>query len=313
MLHAPAAFNQGCKAVVPSPALDARYLQHWFDASRDSLQAAGSGSTFKELASEALLAFDIPFHSLDEQRRIADFLDDQVARIDKIIAAKQDQVSATAWYEVSLIRQGVSGIGLLGSKDATSPLVWVPRFSDRASVRMLARVLTLQRGVDLTDAQRRPGDVPVITTAGVVGMHDESVATGPGVVIGRYGTVGNIHWVEGPYWPHNTTLYVREFFGNEPRWCYYLLRAYPYAALQARAAVPGINRNEMATDLVPWISPTDQKAAAIALDGELQKLGATRETLNASIGKCAEYKQSLITAAVTGELDVTTAASRVPV
>ena len=172
--------------------------------------------------------------------------------------------------------------------------------------------MILQRGVDLTEDQRQPGDVKVVTTAGVVGTHDEFISTGPGVVIGRYGSVGNVHWVEGRHWPHNTTLYVRSTYGNNLRWIYYLLLTFPYEALQARAAVPGVNRNDMATEMVPWLPLHLQSAAVSHLDSADDESRDRTTSLVRSIDLLTEYKTSLITAAVTGELDVTTTGSNIP-
>lgn len=176
----------------------------------------------------------------------------------------------------------------------------------------LSRVLVLQRGVDLTEEERVPGRAQVITTAGVVGTHTVAVENGPGIVIGRYGSVGSVHWVDGPYWPHNTTLYVKQTYGNNLKWLYFLLRSFPYAAMQARAAIPGINRNDMASELVPWIPVDRQVRVAEYIESRTAEDAVATDHLARSIALLAEYKASLITAAVTGELDVTTVGSGIP-
>ena len=164
----------------------------------------------------------------------------------------------------------------------------------------------------MTVDEQIPGPVPVITTAGISGWHNTPISNGPGVVIGRYGSVGHVHWIDQPYWPHNTTLYVKETFGNGLRWIYYLLKAFPYSAMQARAAVPGINRNEMATEIVPRPPFAEQSAIVNYLDEYCESAAAARSTGEQLISLLQEYKQSLITAAVTGEFDVTTASTKIP-
>jgi len=66
-------------------------------------------------------------------------------------------------------------------------------------------VLTLQRGFDLPEADRRPGRFPVIASTGQVGTHDEAMVLGPGVVIGRSGSLGGVKFIEDDFWPlkHN--------------------------------------------------------------------------------------------------------------
>lgn len=67
-------------------------------------------------------------------------------------------------------------------------------------------VLTLQRGFDLPHKDRREGIYPVVSSSGVTGYHDEYKSKGPGVVTGRYGTLGEVYYIPGPYWPLNTSL-----------------------------------------------------------------------------------------------------------
>lgn len=111
--------------------------------------------------------------------------------------------------------------------------------------RRLGDVLTLKRGYDLTEAQRRPGDVPVISSSGITGSHNVAMVEGPGVVTGRYGTMGEVFYVEGDYWPHNTALYVRDFKGNNPRFIAYFLKNALRGTNSNKAAVPGVNRNDL--------------------------------------------------------------------
>lgn len=70
----------------------------------------------------------------------------------------------------------------------------------------LQELVHFQRGFDITQAQQIPGPFPVISSSGVTSYHSEAKASGPGVVIGRKGTLGSVHFSEGDYWPHDTTL-----------------------------------------------------------------------------------------------------------
>lgn len=107
----------------------------------------------------------------------------------------------------------------------------------------LGSVLTLQRGFDLTQNEATPGDVPVISSGGRVYTTNIPKVDGPGVVTGRKGTLGRVHWSEGAYWPHDTTLWVKDFKGSEPRYVYYMLQTLLLSDLDAGAANPTLNRN----------------------------------------------------------------------
>lgn len=111
--------------------------------------------------------------------------------------------------------------------------------------RPLGEVIRLKRGHDLPASQRVIGEIPVISSSGITGYHNAAKAEGPGVVTGRYGTLGEVHYIEGPYWPLNTALYVEDFKGNYPRFVGYLLTTLELGAKNEAGAVPGVNRNTL--------------------------------------------------------------------
>ncbi len=79
---------------------------------------------------------------------------------------------------------------------------------------------TLQRGIDITKAEQRDGKVPVISSSGVSSYHDTAAVNGPGVLLGRKGVVGSVYYIEEDYWPHDTSLWVKDFHRNHPRFVY---------------------------------------------------------------------------------------------
>ena len=85
--------------------------------------------------------------------------------------------------------------------------------------------------------------MPVVSSSGTTGFHNEAKAEPPGVVTGRYGTIGEVFFVDQPYWPLNTALYVIDFKGNDPRYVAYLLRNTLRNYQTEKAAVPGVDRN----------------------------------------------------------------------
>ena len=107
----------------------------------------------------------------------------------------------------------------------------------------LGDVITLKRGHDLPEHLRQDGDVPVVSSSGVTGYHKEAKASPPGVVTGRYGTLGEVFYIEENYWPLNTALYVIDFKGNDPRFAAYSLKNALRGYRSDKAAVPGIDRN----------------------------------------------------------------------
>jgi type I restriction enzyme S subunit len=109
----------------------------------------------------------------------------------------------------------------------------------------LGEAITLKRGYDLPHRQRMPGPFPVVSSSGVTDHHAEAKVRGPGVVTGRYGTLGEVFYVVGDFWPLNTSLYVCDFKGNDPQFVSYFLRTLNFGTQNAAGAVPGVNRNHL--------------------------------------------------------------------
>ena len=109
----------------------------------------------------------------------------------------------------------------------------------------LGDVITLQRGFDLPVGDRQPGACPVIASTGQVGTHSEAMVRGPGVVIGRSGSLGGGQYIQQDFWPLNTTLWVKDFKGNSPRFCYFLLKSLDLAQFNVGSGVPTLNRNHI--------------------------------------------------------------------
>lgn len=109
----------------------------------------------------------------------------------------------------------------------------------------LGEAIELKRGYDLPKHTRAQGRIPVVSSSGISGTHSEFKVKAPGVVTGRYGTIGQVYFVTEDFWPLNTTLYVRDFKGNEPRFVSYFLSQIDFHSCSDKAAVPGVNRNHL--------------------------------------------------------------------
>lgn len=110
---------------------------------------------------------------------------------------------------------------------------------------LLGDVVNLKRGYDLPSSARSPGPFPVVSSSGITDKHSEAKVKGPGVVTGRYGTLGQVFFIESDFWPLNTSLYVQDFKGNDPRFIAYFLKILNFDSKNAAGAVPGVNRNHL--------------------------------------------------------------------
>ena len=155
----------------------------------------------------------------------------------------------------------------------------------------LGDVIQLKRGYDLPKQDRRVGKVPIISSSGASDFHDEAKVKGPGVVTGRYGTIGQVYYITDDYWPLNTTLYVEDFKGNHPRFIAYFLSTLDFQAYSDKAAVPGVNRNHLHEAKVSIPTKEEQERIATilgSLDNKIElnrRMNATLESMAQAIFK----------------------------
>ena len=141
-------------------------------------------------------------------------------------------------------------------------------FGNRAQwvSKPLIDVATLQRGYDLPVQDRTSGPHPIFAANGPVGLHGIAKCKGPGVVTGRSGTIGKVHFVQEDYWPLNTSLYVKDFHGNDPKWVYYMLQSFGLEGYSQGAGVPTLNRNLVHGEPVKVPPLEEQRRIAAILD-----------------------------------------------
>lgn len=149
----------------------------------------------------------------------------------------------------------------------------------------------LQRGFDLPVSTIVDGEYPVVFSNGILKKHNSFKAKAPGVVTGRSGTIGNITWVDKDYWPHNTSLWVTNFFDNDPRYIFYFLQDFDVSRFASGSGVPTLNRNDVHAQLIHI--PTDRneqsKIASFlsAVDEKISQLTQKHQLLS-------QYKQGMM-------------------
>ena len=106
-------------------------------------------------------------------------------------------------------------------------------------------ILVLKRGYDLPESKRINGQYLIYSSNGIAGSHNEYKVKGPAVITGRSGSLGTVQYTENNCWPLNTTLYVSDFKGNNPKYISYLLQMLHLEKYGSGSAVPTLNRNHL--------------------------------------------------------------------
>lgn len=227
-------------------------------------QALAAGSTVPHLNVADVRSLDLgTLPSLDEQHAIA-----------KVLGALDDKIAANRH-----------------SIDAAHDLIETRTRSvmqRSTSFTTLGALLRLNYGKPLPAGQRMDGDVAVVGSGGVVGSHNVPLISGPSVVVGRKGSVGEIYWLDGPSFPIDTTYWV-EPTGAPLSFLYYLLRSIDFGSMSSDSAVPGLNRDRAYGVQVPAVNPEaltrfERETAPLmallaATKRESDRLAATRDEL----------------------------------
>uniref|UniRef100_UPI0025911230 restriction endonuclease subunit S n=1 Tax=Algoriphagus sp. TaxID=1872435 RepID=UPI0025911230 len=148
-------------------------------------------------------------------------------------------------------------------------------------------MVELKRGYDLPNRLRKEGIYPIISSSGLTGYHSESKVKGPGVITGRYGTIGKVYFEKDKYWPLNTTLYVKDFKGNSPKFIYYFLQLVDFESCSDKAAVPGVNRNHLHL-LEAKIPPLPEQKAIAHILGSLDEKIELNRKMNQTLEAMAQ-------------------------
>lgn len=152
-LTSPAAFNQGCRALVPAPNHEARFLAYALVAARADMDARGLGTTFLELSGSSLAQVDVPLAPLDEQRAIADYLDRETAQIDAFIAKNEELITLLTERRGAVIARAVLR-GLDASAELRdSGVTWLGEVPSHWRVSRLSRWFEVTLGKMLDEAK----------------------------------------------------------------------------------------------------------------------------------------------------------------
>lgn len=300
----PLCTNQGCKSIVGYDDTDGRFMARYLSAKADVLNMLGRGSTFTELSASDLSALPVPFPPLPEQQAIVDYLDAETDRIDTLISEQRELIELLKEKRQALISHCVTR-GLdpdVQMKD--SGVEWLGEVPEHWGVVPCKYRIRLMRGFDLTAENCHHGKVPVIGSNGEMGKHGEANVKGPGVTVGRSGSIGQVHYIEDDFWAHNTALFVERFVDTHVRYAYYLFSIMDLPRLSFGTAVGTLNRKWIHGSFIVDAPLEEQQAIAEYLDAETARIDALIKEAEESINLMKEHRSALISACVTGKVRV---------
>ena len=333
----PAATNQGCRTLIPSSEADGCYAYYALLASRPVLQSLGKGSTFMELTPNDLGGHGVPLPPLDEQRAIAAYLDRETERIDALVAKKRLLIERLEEYRTALITRTVTR-GLPPEAARAAGLDPSPRLKP-SGVEWLGdapehwEVLKPSFGFGRIGSGTTPrsdaeeyydGDTPWVTTSEL--REDTILETAKSVtaaalrehtalhvypagalVIAMYGaTIGRLGILGVPATVNQACCVFAQPTRLRTRFVYYWLLGFREVLIShsAGGGQPNLSQEDLRALRIPAPPTPEQDRIGDYLDAEVSRLDGLASEIDSAIERLQEYRAALITAAVTGKVDV---------
>ncbi len=306
----PMALNQGCRGLEPIADLDARFFRYQLSLMKRHLNGAGQGSTFVELSSEAIASTLVTVPALEHQRRIADFLDCETAKIDTLVALRRRVLLAAVERFDALVEARVGPSGLRMER--------LRRLAGGVTVGVVVNPSTyvedggeipFLRGVDVSRYAIRRDNAERISRESNRLLRKSILRHGD-VVSVRVGEPGVSAIVPPELHGSNcaSLLITRRSARVESRYLCYVFNSTfgrsQFRALANGAAQLQVNVSDAVDFLVPVRAIDEQRKLADELDVARFRLDVLREKTREQVALLSERRQALITAAVTGRIDV---------
>ncbi len=243
----------------------------------------------------------IPLPSLVEQTQIANFLDRKTEQIDELIRIKERQIELLQEQRTALINQAVTK-GLDPNVEMKpSSVEWIGEIPSHWNLSMLKYTARLVYGDTLISENRENGIVPVYGSNGIIDTHSSANTLPPAIIVGRKGSLGKVQYSDVPCFVIDTAYYIDSRTSDvNIRWLYYVLQALKLERFR-NSVLPGLNRESAEGQYVPLISKEEQVQIVNFLDRKTKQIDELITAEHRKIELLKEYRQSLISEAVTGQ------------
>ena len=294
---------------------DGEYLFRSFCARgiNDQFRVAATGVTRYGLGKYWLdnSLFLVP--PLPEQRAIAAFLDRETGRINTLIKKKERQIELLQEKRAALISHAVTKGMDPDVKMKDSGVEWIGRVPERWTVKRLKFLFQFLDNyripVSGEDRAAMAKIFPYYGASGIIDYVDDYIFDETLILVAEDGanllsrSTPLAFIATGKYWVNNHAHILRPINGQLLFW-EGVLQTYDYSPLITGAAQPKLTKENLGSILLPCPPIDEQKVISAFLDSETGHIDTLTTKIRESISKLHEYRKALISAAVTGKIDV---------
>ena len=305
MTTVPSVTNQQINSIVVNQdKYDPYFVYYLLITKTDVLHSVANKATTPIVNKSSFASINVCVPPLPTQTQIANFLDHKTEQIDEFIRIKERQIELLQEQRTALINQAVTK-GLDPNVEMKpSGVEWIGKIPRHWDLSMLKFAARLVYGDTLIAENRENGVVPVYGSNGIIDIHSSENTLSPAIIVGRKGSLGKIQYSDVPCFVIDTAYFIdRRTSHVNLRWLYYVLHALKLERFR-NSVLPGLNREDTEGQYVPLITAEEQDRIANFLDHKTEQIDELISTEQQKIKLLKEYRQSLISEAVTGKIDV---------
>ena len=308
LMHGEALCGGDILLLRPAIPVEARFLGYTTNAPYMTHQKSrlGRGMTILHIYGQQLKNATMLLPPFPEQHAIADFLDREIVKIDGLVEKQQELMRLLGEKRTAFVGHAVTKGLDPGVAMRDSGVEWLGEIPVHWGVQRIKTLSAMQSGESITAATiETTGRYPVFGGNGLRGYTSNFTHEGEHILIGRQGALcGNVHIARGRFWASEHAVLVSPARPNVVEWCGALLETMDLNQHSVAAAQPGLAVDRLRDLLIPVPPVAEQHAIATFLDHETTKIDAMIAKVNEAIERLNEYRTALISAAVTGKIDV---------
>ena len=283
-----------------------RYLKYFIltDFFEEFIRLECDGAAQENISSTDIAELEMCFPSPQEQTQIATYLDYKTGLIDAIIAQKEALIKKLKEQRQAIINEAVTKGLNKDVKLKDSGIEWLGDIPEHWVISKFKYFATIRNGKDQKGVLVENGKYPILGTGGEFGRASEFLYDKPSVLLGRKGTIDKPQFIEEPFWTVDTLFYTEIHEDVSPKYLFYLSTLIPFNLLQESSAVPSMTQDKLHNVFLTKPIKEEQNKIVKHIENEMNKMDLLISKAKESIQKLKEYRQSLISEAVTGKIDV---------
>ena len=253
------------------------------------------------LSVSRIMNLNIALPNLEEQHRIADFLDSKCSEIDTLIENLRARMESAKEYKKAAITEAVTKGLNKDAKMKDSGIEWIGEIPEGWKVAKAKYCIEIQNGSD----PHLEGNIPVYGSGAKSFKTCGEYKNGPTVLIGRKGATLHIpHYIVGKFWNVDTAFNVYTKPHYLLKYYYYCAVSFDYKSYISQTTLPSMTQTNYENMVLPMPSMLEQQQIVSFLDSKCSEIDALLQNYEDQITTLAEYKKSLIYEYVTGKKEV---------